>query len=91
MLAAEGAETVREGSVGGNAVAVQEGLYKAFLVDAHGNGLADGGILNNGAGHVHAAKEGPGGLDGGELVAAVFKIGVSLVGHAVGSVNVPGL
>ena len=27
----------------------------------------------------------------GELITAVFKIGVSLIGHAVGGVNIPGL
>ena len=91
VLAAEGGEAIGERAAGGNAVAVQKGLHEALLVDAHGDCPADGGVLDNGTGHVHGAEEGAGGLDGGELITAVFKIGVSLIGHAVGGVNIPGL
>ena len=41
-----------------------ESGYKAFLVDSHCDGFPHGGILNDGAGHVHGRKEGAGGLDG---------------------------
>ena len=91
VLAAKGGEAVGERTVGRDAVAVQEGLHEALLVDAHGDCPADGGILDDGAGHVHGAEEGAGGLDGGELITAVFKIGVGLIGHAVGGVDIPGL
>ena len=91
LLTSEGREAVGEGTAAGNPMAIQQGIHKAFLVDAHGNGFPDGLILKDGAFHVHGTEKGPGGLNGGELIAAVFKVGVSLVCHTVGGVNVPGL
>lgn len=39
LLTAEGGEAVGESTVSGNTVTIQQSGYKAFLVDARGNGF----------------------------------------------------
>ena len=70
---------------------VQQRGNEALLVNAHGNGLTDCRVLNDAACHVHRAKECAGGLNAGELIIVVFKVGIRLIRHTVGGVNVPGL
>ena len=67
---------------------IQQRSDEALLVNAHGNGLTHSRILNNGTRHVHGAKERAGGLNAGELIVVVFKVGVSLICHAVSRVDI---
>ena len=70
---------------------VQQRGNETLLVNAHGNGLADCRVLDDTACHVHRAKECAGGLNAGELIVVVFKVGIRLIRHTIGRVNVPGL
>ena len=72
-------------------MSIQQRGNEALLVNAHGNGLADRRVLDDAACHVHRAKECARSLNAGELIVVVFKVGIRLIRHTVGGVNVSGL
>ena len=85
-------EAVRESAGSGVAIAVEQHIHKALLVNAQSDRLADGRVLHDSrAGifvvQVHHAPEAAAGLDAGELVVVVLKKRVAGISHAVGSID----